>query len=371
MEINLKNQIVVLDEAHNIEDSARDAVSGSFNIDDIAIAMQECEKMVGFQILEQVHSGLADFCSRLANWMQKCVDSKPDYSDFNSSSRVWTGTSGIAEWNEMVFAPSNYTAVKSMLEDALKEQAAATEEQEAGEENTRILSKKATDVLDGIFMLLEYMNTRESIYRDDYRMAVVRTQARKKGGAGKGWMGKGENALVNVINLHFWCLNPAVCFDELKDICRSIVLTSGTLSPIVTFASELDVKFPITLEADHVIDRKQVWVGTLSHGPTGHNLNATYRNTETLTFQDEIGKLVESMCRNIPHGILVFLPSYKMLDNMVNRWQATGTWAGILEKKTIVREPRYFVVINNKNPIHTFDNGTLYKDINLPFLDEG
>jgi len=262
-------------------------------------------------------------------------------SDFNSSSRVWTGTSGIAEWNEMVFAPSNYTAVKSMLEDALKEQAAATEEQEAGEENTLILSKKATDVLDGIFMLLEYMNTRESIYRDDYRMAVVRSQARKKGGAGKGWMGKGENALVNVINLHFWCLNPAVCFDELKDICRSIVLTSGTLSPIVTFASELDVKFPITLEADHVIDRKQVWVGTLSHGPTGHNLNATYRNTETLTFQDEIGKLVESMCRNIPHGILVFLPSYKMLDNMVNRWQATGTWAGILEKKTIVREPRY------------------------------
>ena len=109
---------------------------------------------------------------------------------------------------------------------------------------------------------------------------------------------------------------------------------------MASFSSELDVKFPITLEADHVIDRKQVWVGTLSHGPTGHNLNATYRNTETLVFQDEIGKLVEGMCRHIPHGILVFLPSYKMLDNMVNRWQATGTWAGILDKKTIVREPR-------------------------------
>ena len=43
MEISLKNQIVVIDEAHNIEDSARDAVSGSFNIDDIGIAMQESD----------------------------------------------------------------------------------------------------------------------------------------------------------------------------------------------------------------------------------------------------------------------------------------------------------------------------------------
>jgi Fanconi anemia group J protein len=40
MEISLRNQVVVLDEAHNIEDSAREAVSGSFNIDDIAIAMK-------------------------------------------------------------------------------------------------------------------------------------------------------------------------------------------------------------------------------------------------------------------------------------------------------------------------------------------
>ena len=40
MEINLENQILMLDEAHNIEDSARDSVSGSFDIEDIVFAMQ-------------------------------------------------------------------------------------------------------------------------------------------------------------------------------------------------------------------------------------------------------------------------------------------------------------------------------------------
>jgi Fanconi anemia group J protein len=44
----------------------------------------------------------------------------------------------------------------------------------------------------------------------------------------------------------------------------------------------------------------------------GANLNATYRNTETLTFQDEVGKLVLDICKTVPHGVLVFLPSYKV-----------------------------------------------------------
>ena len=35
-------------------------------------------------------------------------------------------------------------------------------------------------------------------------------------------------------------------------------LSLGTLSPMSSFSSELDVKFPIQLEANHVIDKKQV-----------------------------------------------------------------------------------------------------------------
>lgn len=37
---NTYMQVIVLDEAHNIEDSAREAVSGTFDIDDIAITMK-------------------------------------------------------------------------------------------------------------------------------------------------------------------------------------------------------------------------------------------------------------------------------------------------------------------------------------------
>ena len=47
-------------------------------------------------------------------------------------------------------------------------------------------------------------------------------------------------------------------FSDIGGAARSIVLTSGTLSPMDSFQSELSVEFPIQLEASHVISAKQV-----------------------------------------------------------------------------------------------------------------
>lgn len=45
MEINLKGQIVILDEAHNIEDSARDAAGGSITTEQITSAIQNLQQL--------------------------------------------------------------------------------------------------------------------------------------------------------------------------------------------------------------------------------------------------------------------------------------------------------------------------------------
>ena len=110
---------------------------------------------------------------------------------------------------------------------------------------------------------------------------------------------------------------------------------------MLTFASELEVRFPITLEANHVIDRKQVWAGSIGFGPTGHSLNATYHNSNSYGFQDEVGRLILNICSRVPHGILVFLPSYKLLNDLITRWQSTGLWTSLFEKKAILSEPKF------------------------------
>lgn len=41
------------------------------------------------------------------------------------------------------------------------------------------------------------------------------------------------------VQLCLWCLNPAVAFWEVNHRASSIILTSGTLAPLDSFASEV------------------------------------------------------------------------------------------------------------------------------------
>ena len=50
MEINLKGQVVILDEAHNIEDSAREASSFSVSQQQLGEVMTDLESMIGANI---------------------------------------------------------------------------------------------------------------------------------------------------------------------------------------------------------------------------------------------------------------------------------------------------------------------------------
>ena len=61
--------------------------------------------------------------------------------------------------------------------------------------------------------------------------------------------------------LSYWCFSSGISMRALQTLrVRSVLLTSGTLSPLDSFANELQLPFPITLENPHVIDRSQVRV---------------------------------------------------------------------------------------------------------------
>jgi Fanconi anemia group J protein len=45
MDIQLKDQVVILDEAHNMEDCARDAASGSITTDQITKAIHNLQEL--------------------------------------------------------------------------------------------------------------------------------------------------------------------------------------------------------------------------------------------------------------------------------------------------------------------------------------
>ncbi|KAG2428118.1 hypothetical protein HXX76_011799 [Chlamydomonas incerta] len=187
----------------------------------------------------------------------------------------------------------------------------------------------------------------------DYRVVVKRWIAhgakdrRKARSRLRGAAGDDEAAAAAApgpgaaVSLSLWCFNPAVAFRHLADKAHSVVLTSGTLAPLDSFASELGTEFHVRLEAPHVVDMsRQVWAGVVPRGPAGGALSATFKEAATFRFQDEAGEAVLRYCQVIPDGVLMFVPSYGLLDKLVTRWKATGLWSRLEGCKTLVTEGR-------------------------------
>ena len=69
----------------------------------------------------------------------------------------------------------------------------------------------------------------------------------------------GSNGDTSGRTLAFWCFSPSVAMSQLIRLgVRSIVLTSGTLSPMDSFAKEMRLPFNVRLQNSHVITNEQI-----------------------------------------------------------------------------------------------------------------
>jgi len=145
-----------------------------------------------------------------------------------------------------------------------------------------------------------------------YRVHLSKMNNKNNGGGG----GFAEGRTIS-----YWCFAPALAMRELSFLkVRSILITSGTLSPLPSFSMELGLNFPIQLENDHVIQSDQIFVRVVGKGVSGKELSSKYGRRDDPEYISELGNTLASLCRNIPGGVLVFFPSYGAMENAVARW---------------------------------------------------
>jgi hypothetical protein len=61
----------------------------------------------------------------------------------------------------------------------------------------------------------------------------------------------------------------------------------------------------------HVITvRQQAWLGALGTGPNGRQLSSAFGRRDDQEYQQELGETLIRLARVVPHGMLVFFPSY-------------------------------------------------------------
>ena len=77
----------------------------------------------------------------------------------------------------------------------------------------------------------------------------------------------------------------------------------------------------IVLENPHIIKESQIKVLALSKGPDNVVLSSKYTNRDSETYLQSLGVLVFNFCKIVPHGVLVFFPSYKALETATDFWR--------------------------------------------------
>lgn len=76
--------------------------------------------------------------------------------------------------------------------------------------------------------------------------------------------------VVPTTTLNLLCLNASIVFKEIKTQCSSIILASGTLSPLSTFANELNIEFSNQIEGLSSVDVNRQLYATVV--PSYHNV---------------------------------------------------------------------------------------------------
>ncbi|XP_018396532.1 PREDICTED: Fanconi anemia group J protein homolog [Cyphomyrmex costatus] len=337
MQIHLRGNIVILDEAHNMEDICREAATVNLRSDKLENAVNECKHLLDLlKYKSDIYTIIHKYLSDLITFLNSIEVKDNDRNEMVSTHWIGSVFRELLDVNN-VGCPR--------FPDVLRASMMAIEDfkQNLKEDDPKkikpTISQESKRLLEYLCFAMQ-MITSDKV--DDYRMYIIETnEFIEKVNEADDWISSTSRKLTKVRTMTMKCMNPAIVFAPLAHEVRSVILASGTLTPTISFQSELGTKFPHIINPDHIIPKNQLYIRYIAQGPNKKPLKATYAQVNTWDFQDELGNLVLQVCDAVPYGVLCFFSSYKAMTTIHNRWRNNGTWDKLSELKTIFVEPKY------------------------------
>ncbi|CAM6122599.1 unnamed protein product [Calypogeia fissa] len=145
-------------------------------------------------------------------------------------------------------------------------------------------------------------------------------------------------------SLKFIMLNAAKHFAEVLNHARAVVLAGGTLQPV----DELRVRLFPHLPEDrvhifgcgHIVPPESILPLAIARGPSNQVFDFTYQSRSSPVIMEELGRLINNISITVPDGIVVFFPSFEYENQVFNRWKSSNLLTSIECRKTVFREPR-------------------------------
>ncbi|KAH8387488.1 hypothetical protein KR093_007325 [Drosophila rubida] len=349
--IDLSNTIVILDEAHNIEKICEESASVQIRTSDVAMAIEDVTHIMKLFTSDNVDAATddpkdftMDDLTLLKEMLLELEKSFDGITVDDGVSQTFPANYMYKLLGDANFTYANCATIVGLLDKLVQYLMVASQQ------STMMRKGNSFLVLSELLNIV-FANKEEILSKVDvsFKVHVELEEGRqsKQPAAGKsssGWLGKGNNATTSAKTakiINFWCFNPGFGMEQLLNTnVRSVILTSGTLAPLKPLIAELAIPVAHFLENPHIVDENQVYVKIIGTGPDREQLISNYRNRDNPKYMRSLGSTILNVSRVVPDGLLVFFPSYPMMNACVDSWQASGLWADLSRRKPIFMEPR-------------------------------
>eukprot|EP01083_Nonionella_stella_P047931 128355_1 len=342
--LKISNSIVIFDEAHNIESVCCDSVSFELRAETLAQCISEVQSVLELNKTSEdclvSAEDLAGLKKVLLNLEQVIENIKlPKASRENAEPSITREGDYIFEiLKEAEITMDVKDTIIDVAQDVLRELVTPEAEESASLTMSSAANRSSRSA--GKYGLEVFVTAMQTIFGKTFKSESFKVHiAIKK---------RSKSSSFNLMTsrtLSVWCFNPGVAISSLKKEVHAMILTSGTLSPLQSFSSELQIEFPIRLENDHLIKPAQIYVGVLEKGPCCKELSSAYQIRTTDEYMHEFGNVLVNIARRIPFGMLVFFASYTHMENCVEYWRNhrignKSIMAQIEKNKHVISEPR-------------------------------
>lgn len=124
--------------------------------------------------------------------------------------------------------------------------------------------------------------------------------------------------------LHFCCLDPSIAVKGIFDKFQSVVITSGTLSPLDMYPKILNFQPVIMSSFTMTLARPCLLPMIVSKGNDQVAISSKFETREDIAVIRNYGQLLVEIAANVPDGIVCFFTSYLYLESVVASWYDQG-----------------------------------------------
>ncbi|KAF8384096.1 rtel-1, partial [Pristionchus pacificus] len=365
--IDLKGNIVIFDEAHNLEGVCEESVSCSISTAEVAFVIKELQS--GLEALhtrnEEIRSEMDESTLALGEGMDKNKKKEKEINltmvadilekvfeleknmdelwengvetekleEENGENKVFAGRSMIDMLEKSGFRKENAVDYSEIMHRV----ASFLSDERAGEEGQ-------VKIKDAGHKLLDFGSFLSKVFADSFE-AVARRGITDKDVAGANFKVFAVKEKKK-ITYNYWCMTAGIAMRFLKSRgVLSMIITSGTLAPLDQFTKNLGIEFGYTLQNSHAAKSTQVSVMMVPKGRDGSMLNGSYNNRNSYSYIHGVGEGIVKTVENTPHGVLVFFSSYSIMNSCIDKWKDKGVaalsiWDRIRRRKEIVIEPK-------------------------------